>query len=130
MKKKSFTMEDNYEKIRHKVINNTNWAKSTIGRELAREIRPQVRRMYNKPGHRFLQATVQSWARRQEGDIIIGYKDPAKISFLKHVDWLDKMKWKYDQVNDPIKPTVIKNIPMITKLIGEAIAAKEIKNYV
>lgn len=118
-------MEDNFDEIKDKIKNNTNYAKAQIGRALVREIRPKVNRQFNKPRRMFMRATLQSWARRQEGDIIIGYKDPKKISYLrnKKIDY-DKLKWLYDTVDDPIKPVVVKNIPMMKKLIAEGIMHK------
>ena len=125
MAKKKFTMEDNYEEVKDKIINNTNYAKAQIGRALVREIRPEVNRQKNIPRRMFLRATLQSWARNKEGDIIIGFKNPKKISYLRNKDIdYDSLKWKYDTVADPIKPVVIKNIKMMQQLIGESIAHK------
>lgn len=125
MSRGKFTLENNFDEVREKILNNTQYAKSQIGRALVKEIRPQINRQFNIPRRMFLRATLQSWARFTEGDIIIGYKDPEKISFLrgKNIDY-SKMAWHYDQVDDPIKPTVVKNIPMMQRLIAEGLMHK------
>lgn len=126
MARKQFTMEDNFDKIKEKVQESHKWALSIIGRELVKEIRPNVKQL--KPGrNKFLRATLQSWARKQEGDLIIGFKDPQRISFLQHIERLPDYEWQYDQVQDPIKPVVVKNIDRIQQLIGEAIMAETSK---
>lgn len=117
-------MEDNFDEIKDKITNNTNYAKAQIGRALVREIRPKVNRQTMKAGHMFMRATLQSWARQREGDIIIGFKDPKKIRYLSHIENLDNMKWSYDKVQDPIKPVVVNNIPMMQRLIAEGIMHK------
>ena len=126
MARKQFTLEDNFDKVKEQVQESHKWALSIIGRELVKEIRPNVKQL--KPGrNKFLRATLQSWARRNEGDLIIGFKDPQKISFLSHIERLPEYEWEYDQVQDPIKPVVVKNIDRIKQLIGEALMAKTSK---
>lgn len=127
MAKKQFTMEDNFDKIAEKVKESHRYALNIIGRELVKEIRPNVKRMYPGTRNKFLQSTLQSWARKKEGDLIIGFKDPKKIKFLAHVEGLEDYKWEYDAVDDPIKPVVVKNIDRIHQLVGEAMMAKTSK---
>ena len=119
MARQRFTMERNLSKMQEQIKERPQRALAIIGKNLEKEIRPKIVKK-GKGRNAFLRATLSSWARRKEGDLLIGYKDPAKISFLKHIDWLDKMKWKYDEVDDPIKPTVMSNIDMIHAEMGKA----------
>lgn len=82
-----------------------------IGLALAKEIRPltNARPSSKKRGTPFMRWKTQFWARKQEKDLIIGYKNSPG------------MKYMYDEVDDPIKPTVIKNIPMIQSFITKAL---------
>lgn len=125
MARKQFKMEDNFDEIQQKVQDAPKWALNEIGRNLVKEIRPQINRKNFKAGHNFMRATLQFWARKQEGDLIIGYKDPQRIGFLKgkQADF-GQYEWKYDGVQDPIKPVVMKNISQIQRLTGEYVMSK------
>ena len=119
-KRQPFTMESNLDKIQEQIKEKPYRAMAIIGKNLEKEIKPQIRTK-GKGRNAFLKATLSSWARRKEGDLIIGYKDPAKIGFLRGVKGLDNYKWDYDEVDDPIKPTVVRNLDMIHKEIGKAL---------
>lgn len=119
-------MESNLKKVTEAIEENPKYALNEIGRNLTKEIRPKIRSISTNPRHKFLAATLQFWARPREGDLIIGYKDPKKIGFLKNKDInYDDYEWKYDTGSDPIKATVLANADTITKLIGKSLAAKE-----
>lgn len=126
MAKKQFTMESNLEKITQAVEDNPKFALNEIGRSLVNEIRPQIRSISSKPRNKFLASTLQYWVRPQQGDLLIGYKNPKEIKFLKdkEIDY-DSYKWKYDKGSDPIKSTILKNVDLIHKLMGQAMASKE-----
>ena len=120
-KRKPFTMESNLGKITEKVQDKPNRVLNLIGQNLVKEIRPKTRKLEGHKG--FLAGTTSYWARKDEKDLIIGYKDPMKIGYLKNTKAVQEgnMEWKYDDVDDPIKPTVVSNIDNIQKLIGEAL---------
>ncbi len=82
-----------------------------IGLALVKEIRPKVNAWptSKRRGTPFLRWTTQYWARKQEKDLIIGYKNHAGMKYL------------YDKVDDPIKPTVVANISNIQKSITKAL---------
>ena len=119
-KRQPFTMESNLGKMQEQIKEKPYRAMAIIGKNLEKEIKPNIR-VKGKGRNAFLKATLSSWARRQEGDLIIGFKDPNKIGFLKGVKGLDDYKWSYDEVQDPIKPAVVKNAKMIEEEIGKAL---------
>lgn len=119
MARQPFTMESNLSKMQEQIKERPQRALAIIGKNLEKEIRPKIVTK-GKGRNAFLRATLSSWARKQEGDLIIGYKDPAKIPFLRGVKGLENYQWEYDQVDDPIKPTVMSNIDMIHAEIGKA----------
>ncbi len=121
MAKKSFTMESNLKKISEQIVEKPERALSIIGKNLEKEIKPNIR-VKGKGRNAFLKATLSSWARKKEGDLIIGFKDPKKIGFLAGVKGLDEYKWDYDSVQDPIQPAVVRNLEMIQNEIGKALA--------
>lgn len=121
MAKKPFTMESNLSKIREQIEARPERALAIIGKNLEKEIKPNIR-VKGKGRNAFLKATLSSWARKKEGDLIIGFKDPAKIGFLSGVKGLEDYKWSYNEVQDPIKPAVIRNLEMIHEEIGKAMA--------
>lgn len=118
-KRQPFTMESNLDKIQEQIKEKPYRAMAIIGKNLEKEIRPKIVKK-GKGRNAFLRATLSSWARRKEGDLIIGYKDPKKIGFLRGIKTLDNYKWDYDEVDDPIKPTVVRNLDMIHEEIGKA----------
>ena len=119
-KRQPFTMESNLDKIQEQIKEKPYRAMAIIGKNLEKEIRPKIVKK-GKGRNAFLRATLSSWARRKEGDLIIGYKDPKKIGFLRGIKTLDNYKWDYDEVDDPIKPTVVRNLDMIHDEIGKAL---------
>lgn len=119
-KRQPFTMESNLDKIQEQIKEKPYRAMAIIGKNLEKEIRPKIVKK-GKGRNAFLRATLSSWARRKEGDLIIGYKDPKKIGFLRGIKTLDNYKWDYDEVDDPIKPTVVRNLDMIHEEIGKAL---------
>lgn len=121
MAKKPFTMESNLDKISEQIKEKPFRAMAIIGKNLEKEIKPNIR-VKGKGRNAFLKATLSSWARKKEGDLLIGYKDPTKVSFLAGVKGLDEYKWSYDDVNDPIKPAVVRNADMIKEEIGKALS--------
>lgn len=122
MARQPFTMESNLDKISEKIKENPKYALNEVGRQLVKEIRPNINKKSKNPRHKFMRATLQSWARRTEGDLIIGYKDPEKISYLRNTRANFKnYKWMYD-IDDPIKPIVLKNLPLIEKLVAQGLA--------
>lgn len=121
MARKAFTMESNLNKITEKIKESPHRAMGIIGTNLVKEIKPNIR-VKGKGRNAFLKATLESWARKQEGDLIIGFKDPTRIGFLRGVKGLEDYKWDYDTVVDPIKPAVVKNADLITQEIGKALA--------
>lgn len=120
-KRKPFTMESNLGKITDKIQEKPHTVMNVIGQNLVKEIRPKTRKVQG--GRGFLAATTSYWARKQERDLIIGYKDPNKIGYLRNTKAVREkdMQWEYDQVDDPIKETVVSNLDSITRLIGEAL---------
>lgn len=114
-------MESNLNKITEKIKESPHRAMGIIGTNLVKEIKPNIR-VKGKGRNAFLKATLESWARKQEGDLIIGFKDPTRIGFLRGVKGLEDYKWDYDTVVDPIKPAVVKNADLITQEIGKALA--------
>lgn len=118
-KRQPFTMESNLDKIQEQIKEKPYRAMAIIGKNLEKEIRPKIVKK-GKGRNAFLRATLSSWARRKEGDLIIGYKDPKKIGYLRGIKTLDNYKWDYDEVDDPIKPTVVRNLDMIHEEIGKA----------
>ena len=119
-KRQPFTMESNLDKIQEQIKEKPYRAMAIIGKNLEKEIRPKIVKK-GKGRNAFLRATLSSWARRKEGDLIIGYKDPKKIGFLRGIKTLDNYKWDYDEVDDPIKPTVVRNLDMIHEEIAKAL---------
>ena len=119
-KRQPFTMESNLDKIQEQIKEKPYRAMAIIGKNLEKEIRPKIVKK-GKGRNAFLRATLSSWARRKEGDLIIGYKDPKKIGYLRGIKTLDNYKWDYDEVDDPIKPTVVRNLDMIHDEIGKAL---------
>ena len=119
-KRQPFTMESNLDKIQEQIKEKPYRAMAIIGKNLEKEIRPKIVKK-GKGRNAFLRATLSSWARRKEGDLIIGYKAPKKIGFLRGIKTLDNYKWDYDEVDDPIKPTVVRNLDMIHEEIGKAL---------
>ena len=119
-KRQPFTMESNLDKIQEQIKEKPYRAMAIIGKNLEKEIRPKIVKK-GKGRNAFLRATLSSWARRTEGDLIIGYKDPKKIGYLRGIKTLDNYKWDYDEVDDPIKPTVVRNLDMIHEEIGKAL---------
>lgn len=119
-KRQPFTMERNLDKIQEQIKEKPYRAMAIIGKNLEKEIRPKIVKK-GKGRNAFLRATLSSWARRKEGDLIIGYKDPKKIGFLRGIKTLDNYKWDYDEVDDPIKPTVVRNLDMIHEEIAKAL---------
>ena len=119
MARKPFTMESNLSKIQEKIKEKPQKALGIIGQNLVKEIKPNINTK-GKGRNAFLKATLSSWARRKEGDLIIGFKDPKKIGFLAGVKGLEDYKWDYDDVQDPIKPAVLKNLDMIHEEMGKA----------
>lgn len=111
MAKKQFTFESNLSKVLTKIEEKPNRVMNEIGLALVKEIRPKVnsRPGSKKRGTPFLKWSTQFWARKQEKDLIIGYKNHAGMKYL------------YDQVDDPIKPTVVANIGNIQEAIGKAL---------
>lgn len=118
-KRQPFTMESNLDKMQEQIKEKPYRAMAIIGKNLEKEIRPKIVKK-GKGRNAFLRATLSSWARRKEGDLIIGYKDPKKIGFLRGIERLPDYKWDYDEVDDPIKPTVVRNLDMIHEEIGKA----------
>lgn|SRR5690625_7218924 len=121
-------MESNLDKIVAKIEEKPHLVMNEIGKNLVKEIKPKVNTK-RRGRDKFLRATLQYWARRKERDLIIGFKDPMKIGFLRNNETVRKMYpdmlWAYDEVDDPIKPTMVNNIPNIQKLIGKALAEIE-----
>lgn len=120
-KRKPFTMESNLGKITDKIQNKPHTVLNIIGQNLVKEIRPKTRKIEGHKG--FLAGTTSYWARKDEKDLIIGYKDPNNIGYLRGTKAVQEgnMEWLYDEVDDPIKPTVVANIDNIQTLIGEAL---------
>lgn len=110
-KRKPFTFDSNLDKVLAKVEEKPHRVMNEVGLALAKEIRPKVnaRPSSKKRGTPFMRWTTQFWARKREKDLIIGYKNHAGMKYL------------YDEVDDPIKPTVVANIPNIQKAIGKAL---------
>lgn len=109
--KKTFTFESNLEKILKKVEEKPHRVMNEIGLALVKEIRPNVNSRSSKGGKGmpFLKWKTQYWARREEKDLIVGYKNTPGMKYL------------YDQVDDPIKPAMVKNIPLYERLITAAL---------
>lgn len=105
-------MESNLDKIIDKVEEKPHRVMNEIGLALVKEIRPQVNTMgkRKKSGAPFMRWYTQFWARKDEKDLIVGYKN-----------YSPSYKYDYDQVADPIKPVMIKNIPLYKKLITKAL---------
>lgn len=110
MARKKFTFDSNLDKVIKKIEDKPHRVMNEIGLALVKEIRPQVNIQNKKrKGTPFMRWTTQYWARKQEKDLIIGYKNHAGMKYL------------YDKVDDPIKPTVVKNLNNIQIAIGKAL---------
>ena len=101
-KKEPFTFESNLDKITEKIEEVPEKVLKTIGQNLVKEIRPNVPKQTGK-----LRKSLGYWARKQEKDLQIGFKQ-----------WYSPFVFKHD---DPIKPVVVKNAELIAEMIRKAI---------
>lgn len=108
MAKSQFSFESNVVKVTEKIHESPFKVLNIIGQNLVREIKATtLRGAYNKRTGR-LDKSLQYWARKEERDLQIGFKE----FYGRYVMGPD---------NDPIKPVVVKNAELIKQMIAEAI---------
>lgn len=111
MAKKPFTLESNLDVITEKIHEKPYLVLNKIGQDLRREIRTNIPKDTGK-----LRKSLDIWARRKEGDLLIGWYNPKRKDFAAFYSHI-VMGWE----KDPIKPVVLKNAETIKKLIAEAL---------
>lgn len=119
MAKTAFKFESNLDKISKKIREKPQKVLNVIGSNIVREVKGNI--ASSKSSRRGLLArSLGYWARKQEGDLQIGFK----MSIVKNKMQVgpgivgDMMTGKED---DPILPVVVKNKDEIVRLIGEAL---------
>ncbi len=108
MAKKPFTLEDNFDKVSEKIQETPHRVMNIIGQNLVKDIRPTLPSFYKDRKGRRLSRSLGYWARKQEGDLQIGFK----MFYAPFV---------MNRNSEPLKASVIKNKDMIVKLIAEAL---------
>lgn len=102
-KKEPFTFNSNLDKIIGKIEETPEKVLNVVGQNLVKEIRPTISKRSGR-----LKKSLGYWARKQEKDLIIGFK----MFYAPFVYGLEK---------DPIKPAVLKNAELIKEMIAKAI---------
>ena len=119
-KREPFTFESNLEKVTEKVHDKPLRVLNIIGQQLVREIRSnELKSNYNQRT-KILSKTLGYWARKQERDLQIGFK----ISIEKNIAGAGPGivgGIMTGSEPDPLKPSVLRNKDLITRLIGEAL---------
>lgn len=119
-KKDPFKFESNLEKVTEKIHDIPFRVMNIIGQQLVREIRAnELKSNYNQRT-KILSKTLGYWARKQERDLQIGFK----ISIEKNIAGAGPGivgGIMTGSEPDPLKPSVLRNKDLITRLIGEAL---------
>jgi hypothetical protein len=119
MARKPFTFENNFDKVIAKIQEKPAKVMNILGQTLTKEIRANIRAS-GSSRRGMLAHSLGYWARKNEKDLQIGFK----MSILANKqgvgpgivgDMITR------QIDDPIKPVVIKNKDMIVKAIAEAL---------
>ena len=119
-KREPFTFESNLEKVTEKIQEKPYRVMNIIGQQLVREIRAnELKSNYNRRT-KILSKTLGYWARKRERDLQIGFK----ISIEKNIAGAGPGivgGIMTGSEPDPLKPSVLRNKDLITRLIGEAL---------
>lgn len=119
-KKDPFKFESNLEYVKEKLDEKPRRVLNVIGQQLVREIRAnELKSNYNQRT-KILSKTLGYWARKQERDLQIGFK----ISIEKNIAGAGPGivgGIMTGSEPDPLKPSVLRNKDLITRLIGEAL---------
>jgi len=105
MARKQFTFENNTGKVIEQIKEKPQKVLNIVGRNLIREIRPTIKK---RTGRLKKASSLSYWARKQEKDLLIGFK----LFYAPLV---------YGRENDPIKPIVLKNAEIIQQMVKEAL---------
>ena len=110
MAKSKITFEDNFDLIRDGVQSAPSSVMKQIGQQVSRETRNKLDRQTGR-----LKKSIGYWARKREGDLIIGYYNNYIKKFAAFY------KEAVEEANNPLIDIVRNNKDYISSLIGEAL---------
>ena len=110
MAKSKITFEDNFDLIRDGVQSAPSSVMKQIGQQVSRETRNKLDRQTGR-----LKKSIGYWARKREGDLIIGYYNNYIMKFAAFY------KEAVEEANNPLIDIVRNNKDYISSLIGEAL---------
>ncbi len=118
-KRQPFHMEDNTDKIIAKIKEKPEKAMNIIGQNLVKEIKANTLKTMYSSRTKILSRTLGYWARKQEGDLQVGFKmSIERNAYGAGPGIVGDMVAKH---KDPIKPIVAKNRYMFQDLITKAL---------
>lgn len=119
-KRQPFTMENNFDKVIAKIEDKPYKVMNILGQTLTKEIRTNIKNNKSSSRRGMLARSLGFWARKQEKDLQIGFKmsivaNPQGVGPGIVGDMITR------QIDDPIKPVVLKNVGLIQQSIAKAL---------
>lgn len=117
--KTQWKFEDNLDKITQKITEEPTKILNVIGQNLVKEVKSNLR--VSKSSRRgMLSKTVGYWARKQEGDLQIGFKMSIVANKQQVGPGIVGKMMRFEE-EDPISPVVIKNKDAIQSVLMEVL---------